>query len=78
VLEQPVVELVKVKVTVPPFFPVTTPLFVTVTMDSSALDHVPPLLGVTLAVVFVHKVVAPPKTGLAITVIVLVAVQPAD
>lgn len=41
----PVVELVNVKVTVPPATPVTRPAFVTVAIDVLLLTHVPPVVG---------------------------------
>jgi len=65
VLEQPVAVSVNVKVTAPAATPVTTPAFVTVANEVLLLDHVPPVLGVTLAVEPTHTLVAPPKTGLA-------------
>lgn len=46
VLLQPVVEFVKVKVTVPALTPVTTPAFVTVAMAVLLLLQVPPVFGV--------------------------------
>ena len=58
--------------------PVTTPAFVTVTRDVLLLLQVPPVVGVTVAVRPSHTDVAPPKTGSALTVMDLVAIQPLE
>ena len=76
VLIQPVAVFVKVRVTVPPATPDTTPALVTVAMEVLLLDQVPPELGVTLAVVPTQVAVAPPKAGSALTVKALVLLQP--
>lgn len=76
VLLQPVAVLVKVSVTVPAETPVTTPAFVTVAMPVLLLDQVPPVPGVTLAVVPMQVAVAPPKVGSELTVNALVLLHP--
>ena len=65
VLLQPLAVSVKVRVAVPVLTPVTTPALVTVAMALSLLDQVPPVLGVTLAVLSSQTIVAPPSTGLS-------------
>ena len=65
VLEHPVAESVKVRVVVPAATPVTTPALVTVATPGALLAQVPPVAGVTLAVLPTQTVVAPPKVGLA-------------
>jgi hypothetical protein len=61
--EQPVAVSVKVKVTVPALTPVTTPAFVTVATAVLLLVQVPPVFGVTFAVLPTQTSVAPPKIG---------------
>jgi hypothetical protein len=73
---QPVAVSVKVKVTVPALMPDTTPVFVTVATAVLLLIHVPPVVGVTVAELPTHTSFAPPKTGLALTVKLLLAEQP--
>lgn len=68
VLEHPVAVSVKVSVTFPALTPVTRPAFVTVALPLLLLIQVPPVAGVTLAVPPTHTIVAPPKTGNALTV----------
>lgn len=51
--------LVKVKVTVPPFTPVTTPALVTVATVGSLLVQVPPLVGDRVVVAPTHIVLNP-------------------
>lgn len=68
VLEQPVDVSVKVSVTVPALTPVTKPAFVIVARPVLLLVQVPPMAGVTLAVPPTHTIVAPPRTGKALTV----------
>jgi hypothetical protein len=70
---QPVLVSVKVKVTVPAATPVTNPTLVIVAIPVLELVHVPPVLGVTFAVLPTHTDVAPPNTGRAFTTIVPVA-----
>ena len=76
VLTQLVVVLVNVSVTEPGATPVTTPALVTVATAVLLLVQVPPVLGVTLAVEPIKTLVAPPKTGKALTDIVPVAFTP--
>ena len=64
-LLQPVDVSVKVRVAVPLLTPVTRPALVTVAMPLSLLDQVPPVLGVTLAVLPTHTIDAPPSIGLS-------------
>jgi hypothetical protein len=71
VAEQPVEVLVNVKVTLPAETPVTTPALVTVAIELLLLVHVPPVLGVTLAVLPTHTVVAPPNVGAPGTVLIV-------
>jgi len=73
---QPVLVWVKVKVIVPALTPVTTPALVTVATALLLLAQVPPVLGVTFAVLPTHTAVAPPKAGTSLTVKDLVAAQP--
>ena len=61
--EQPVAVSVKVKVAVPALTPVTTPASVTVATAVLLLIQVPPVFGVTFAVLPVQTSVAPPKIG---------------
>lgn len=65
VLLQPEAVSVKVRVAVPLPTPVTRPALVTVAMALLLLDQVPPILGVTLAVLPTQTSVAPPSTGLS-------------
>lgn len=77
VLEQPVVLLVYVSTTLPGATPVTRPALLTVAIAGLLLTHVPPVLGVTLAVEPSQTSVAPPRVGKAVTVTVpVVAEQP--
>src|SRR5690606_27454665 len=78
VLVQPVEVLVNVKVTVPALTPVTTPPLVMVATPVLDELHVPPVLGVTLAVEPIHTLVAPPKVGEGFTVKLIVLVQPVE
>ena len=67
---QPVVVLVKEKVTLPAETPVTTPALVTVATAGLLLDHVPPVVGVRV-VVEPTQILLPPEiltTGIALTV----------
>lgn len=76
VLMHPVVVLVKVRVTVPALKVVTTPAFDTLAMALLLLPHVPPVVGVTLAVWPTQAEVAPPSVGPAVIVVLMVLVQP--
>jgi hypothetical protein len=78
VLLQPSLLRVKVRVTVPAVTPVTTPAFVMVATAVLLLVQVPPVFGVTFAVVPTHTAVAPANTGSAFTVKLTVAEQPVD
>ncbi len=70
---QPVDVSVNVNVVVPAVTPVTTPELFTVAIAIFPLVQVPPIFGVTLAMLPTHTAVAPPNTGKALTTIVPVA-----
>lgn len=74
----PVEVSVKVKVTVPTLTPETTPKLVTVATPILLLIQVPPVFGVTFAVLPIHTSLAPPKVGFALIVKLFVAKQPVD
>ena len=63
--EQPVAVSVKVNVTTPALTPVTKPAFVIVAIAVLLLVQVPPVFGVTFAVLPTQTTVAPPSVGLA-------------
>jgi hypothetical protein len=71
VLVQPLVAL-KVRVTFPAETPVTSPAGVTLATAVLLLDQVPPVAGVTFAVLPWQTAVAPPRVGRAMTVKALV------
>lgn len=76
--EHKVFASVKVRVTVPPLTPVTTPAFVTVAIAISLLTQVPPVFGVTFAVAPTQTSVAPPKTGAPGMVLIITFVLAAE
>ena len=55
--------------------PVTTPALLTVALLVLLLDHVPPVPGVTFDVDPTQTVVAPPKTGISLTVTAAVVLE---
>jgi hypothetical protein len=65
VAEHPVAVSVKVKVTVPVVILFTRPPFVTVATAGLLLDHVPPVVGVTVTELPKQTSLGPPKIGLA-------------
>ena len=74
----PVEVSVKVNMTEPTLTPDTTPKLVTVATPILLLIQVPPVFGVTFAVLPIHTSLAPPKVGFALIVKLFVAKQPVD